>query len=343
MVAGTEQGALVISLDFELHWGVRDLTPLDHTERARLLAARAAIPHILQAFGAHDVRATWATVGLLFARSRDEAHACRPPRIPHYRQSEFDPYAEVLGSDESDDPFHFAPSLIRQVAQYPGQELGSHSYSHFLPLETGQGEADFEADLQSAQRIAAHSGYQLSSYVFPRNQVRRSYLPMLGQAGFTSYRGNESVASKAPVSFREARRPWRRALRWVDAYWDLNGTQTMAWPQGDNPVAVNASRYLRPYSPALRGLENVRLQRIAGALTRAALDKRIFHLWWHPEDFARETARNIEFLHRVLNVFDQHRRAFGMASLSMRDVGAAVNPTVHNRETELHSTLGFER
>jgi len=319
VTGGLGQGALVISLDFELHWGVRDHRPLDAAERRRLLAARGVVPGILSAFREHAVRATWATVGFLFARSREEALECRPRHMPHYEQVALDPYCESLGRGETDDPFHFAPSLIRQVAQEPGQEVGSHSYSHYYSLEQGQSEAEFKADVASAKRIAENSGYRLRSYVFPRNQVRGSYLPILGQAGFQSYRGTEPAAAKAPVTFREQRRPWLRALRLMDAYWDVNGPQTVDWPASGKPAPVDASRYLRPFAPALRALEDTRLRRIASAMKRAAIEKRIFHLWWHPEDFAGHPRRNLDFLQRVLNVFDRYRREYGMVSLSMSE------------------------
>jgi peptidoglycan/xylan/chitin deacetylase (PgdA/CDA1 family) len=313
-------GALVISLDFELHWGVRDHRPLEAAERRRLLSARDTVPGILQVFREYSIRATWATVGLLFAASREEAQHFRPRHIPKYQQSDLDPYCETLGRDESDDPFHFAPSLIRAIAQEPGQEIGSHSYSHYYSLEAGQGAQEFAADVSSAQQIAAARGHQLRSYVFPRNQVRASYLPILGDAGFHSYRGTEPVASKAPVTFNEQRRPWLRALRLLDAYANIHGPQTVAWPQGNPPFPVDSSRYLRPYSSKLRGLEGARLQRIAAAMRSAALEKRIFHLWWHPEDFAGDPPRNLAFLAQVLRIFDTLRREHNMLSLSMSDV-----------------------
>jgi peptidoglycan/xylan/chitin deacetylase (PgdA/CDA1 family) len=329
---GIGQGALIISLDFELHWGVRDHRPLDAPERRRLLAARAVVPEILNAFREHKVRATWATVGLLFARSREEAEACRPQSLPKYERRELNPYCESLGRDEEDDPFHFAPSLVRTIAQQPGQEVGSHSYSHYHSLEAGQGEHEFSADVASAKRIAENSGCRLRSYVFPRNQVRAGYLPALAAAGFCTYRGTEQAASKASVPFSEQRRPWSRALRLADAYWDVNGPQTWEWPRGGDPVApapiaVAASRYLRPFTPALRALEGVRLERIAQAMKQAAGEKRIFHLWWHPEDFAPHPERNLDFLHRVLHTFEECRREWGMVSLSMDDVTSVEQAT----------------
>jgi peptidoglycan/xylan/chitin deacetylase (PgdA/CDA1 family) len=320
-MSGEMRGAFVISLDFELYWGVRDHRRLDPPERKRLLAARSVVPKILAAFRDHEIRATWATVGLLFARSREEAYSCRPEHVPSYRQAELDPYVERMGRDESEDPFRFAPSLIRVIEQEAGQEIGSHSYSHYYSLEEGQSEKEFKADIAGAIRIAENSGYQLRSYVFPRNQVSRHYLPILRQAGFHAYRGTEPAASKTPVTYREQRRPWLRVLRLADTYWDLNGPQTVAFPKDRHLARLGASRYLRPFSPALSSLESMRLHRIATAMKSAAREGRIFHLWWHPEDFAGHPDRNIDFLHRVLNMFDKCRNEDGMASLSMGDVG----------------------
>src|SRR5262245_13071649 len=58
-------GALVISLDFELHWGVRDKRPVDGSYRENLLGAREAIPRMLDLFEEFGIAATWATVGFL--------------------------------------------------------------------------------------------------------------------------------------------------------------------------------------------------------------------------------------------------------------------------------------
>lgn len=340
MTGCVTSGALVISLDFELHWGVRDHRPLDSAERKRLLAARAVIPGILRIFREHRIRATWATVGLLFARSREEAEDCRPPHLPKYDRAELNPYFETLGCGESEDPFHFAPSLIRDISEQPGQEIGSHSYSHYYSLEAGQGAVEFESDLVGASLIGKRSGYCLRSYVFPRNQVCHSCLPILSRTGFTSYRGTEPATTKAPVTFQEQRRPWNRALRLIDAYWNLNGAQTVKWPAADRPVPINASRYLRPYCSSLRALEAARLKRIAGAMTDAAVKGQLFHLWWHPEDFANEPERNLDFLNRVLSIFDRRRRQYGMTSLSMGDVSDAVKHSAHKPGVVLEAAVG---
>jgi peptidoglycan/xylan/chitin deacetylase (PgdA/CDA1 family) len=317
-------GAMVISLDFELHWGVRDHTSLDEAEGARLLAARTAIPRILDLFDEFSICATWATVGLLFARSKKEAEVYRPAKRPNYRDAQLDPYRERLGDDERSDPFHFAPSIIAQIAERRGQEIASHSFSHYYCMEAGQSGADFEADLKSAIAIAANSGYTLRSYVFPRNQVNVDYLASLQRSGIRAYRGNEPVLSKRAAPFALQRRVWNRIARLSDSCIDLYGDQTSAWPPFQALTSIPASRYLRPYRPAFHRLQSLFLRRIRKAMKHAAEHAEIFHLWWHPEDFAA-SEHNLLLLRQVLEMFDNYRTQCGMVSLSMSDVVTRVD------------------
>lgn len=318
------QGAFVISLDFELHWGVRDHRPLSRLERSRLLAARATIPSILDLFEEFSVSATWATVGLLFARSREEAEAFAPQRKPHYADPRLNAYSERLGKDEVEDPFHFAPSLIADIARRKGQEIGSHSFSHFYSMEPGQTAAEFEADVRSAVAIAANAGHTVTSYVFARNQVNPAYLPILQLAGMSGYRANEPTRIKGAAPFKEQQRMNRRLGRLLDAYIDLCGPQTTLSPRMRRPFALHASRYLRPYDPRTAVFEPLLLKRIGQAMQHAAAHAEVFHLWFHPEDFAPFVNENLRLLRRVLQLFANQRNKHGMLSRSMRELSGPV-------------------
>ena len=68
---GSRPPALVVSIDVELRWGLRDLIPPDGgAYRENLLGARRALPRLLDLFRAYDVGATWAMVGLLMPAIR---------------------------------------------------------------------------------------------------------------------------------------------------------------------------------------------------------------------------------------------------------------------------------
>jgi hypothetical protein len=127
-------GALVISLDFEQHWGMRDHVDIHSAAFAELASSRRVVSDLAALFAGRRIHATWATVGFLFASTSAELSAHLPERRPSYRDGRFDPYVEPVGDDETSDPEHLAGSLVDLVAGTPGQEVASHTFSHFYCL-----------------------------------------------------------------------------------------------------------------------------------------------------------------------------------------------------------------
>lgn len=323
-----DYGALVISLDFELLWGVRDMYPPDGgAYRANLLGGRQVISQLLDLFEQYDVAATWATVGMLFASSRAELQRFQPAILPHYDDARLCPYNEPLGVDEAADPLHFARTLIDAIQARPKQEIGTHTFSHFYCLEPGCSEAAFAADLASATAIAAHCGVRLRSIVFPRNQHNPAFDDLLIRAGITTYRGTERHPLYRATRTADYNRVYRRGGRLLDAYVGLSGSNITSWsdvPQANGLCNVPASCFLRPVVPRLRRLERLRLRRIGHAIERAAISGGIFHLWWHPHNFGVHQNDNLTFLRYVLDIFDRCRTHYGMQSFSMAGIAEAV-------------------
>jgi hypothetical protein len=319
-------GALVISLDFELHWGIRDHADRTTAAYADLAPSRQVVTELAARFEERAVRATWATVGMLFASSRAEIDAARPARRPAYRRPELDPYVEPVGESEADDPEHLAGSLVRQLAALPGQEVASHTFSHFYCLEDGPSERDFRADLDAAQAMAAPLGLALTSLVLPRNQWNPGYARAVLESGFTCIRGPQpSFGHRARA--QEGHGALDRAGRLVDTYAGLAPPPTTGWDEvlgPDGLCDVPASAFLRPYSPGRRRLEPLRLRRLRSGLRDAARRGRIFHLWWHPQNFARHPQASYALLDQVLDEFDRLAHSDGLRSMTMRDVATDV-------------------
>lgn len=313
-------GALVISLDFELHWGVRDHTPTDGPHRKVLLNTPNAIEAMLELFTEFEVAATWATVGFLFANSREEFEKYRPEVLPEYDNDKLDPYQEPTGTDERDDPLHFASSLIEQIRNTPRQEIGTHTFSHFYCGEPGATPEAFRADLQAALRIASERSIELRSIVFPRNQAGSEYVKIAKELGIDVYRGNPTQWHWRVEDSQQGRQPLRRIARLLENWLPVSGDTTVSWKTvvGKDGVAnVAASRFLRPYEPRFSALESFRLKRIAAGIRHAAKQGRIFHLWWHPHNFGAYLDENLLFLRKVLEVFAECRERHAMQSLSM--------------------------
>ena len=313
-------GTFVVSLDFELHWGVRDhRTVADY--RDNLLGVRRAIPALLTLFSEFGVRATWATVGFLFFETIDELLAAIPAELPHYADRKLDPYAALneVGRDEAEDPFHFAPSLIRQIQTTAGQEIATHTFCHYYAGVPGPSLESFRADIRAAKSAGQHLGVEIKSVVFPRNQVSIPHIRICAEEGLIAYRGVESdpyvAAGNSLVD---------RAKRFADAYVNLAGPCCGVPCKLDSLeiVSVPQSRFLRPANPRLQLLDGLRLSRILSSMTFAAQNQLLFHLWWHPHNFGVNTDLNLSFLRAILEHYRALNGRLEFQSLTMAEVAA---------------------
>lgn len=317
----------MISLDFELHWGVRDRHGPGSPYLENVIGGRAAIPRILGLFRRFEIHATWAAVGMLGCRNRHEWEALRPDPLPRYRDPRLSPYDELVGEDEDADPLHFAPSLLGEIAESPGQEVGSHTFSHYYCLEPDQSRDEFVADLRSVQSV--HRSLDLpppTSIVFPRNQINRDYLAVLPDHGFRVFRGNQRAWMYRHGDGPTVRRR-HRAGRLIDAYRPVSGHHLTSWEDMLLPNGlcdVPASLFLRPRPDVGSTTARLQRRRILSAMAEAAQQGRIFHLWWHPHNFGRAQDANLQFLEGLLEEFARLRAQHGMVSASMSEVAATV-------------------
>lgn len=318
-------GVFTISLDFELAWGFLDRPDLAAYE-ANLRGGRTAVPAMLDLFEHHGVHATWATVGLLMHEDRQEFLANVPELVPTYDNPFLDPYRHVQVHQDLDRDLYLAPELVNLIRSVPGQEIGSHTYCHYYCLEPGQTREQFQADLLAAVVMARRRGLSLRSLVFPRNQSNPDYFDLLPTVGIECYRGNEQNPIYRAAS-GTGQKAWMRATRLLDSYLPLTGHNTYK-PQRlaqSHPYNVPASRFLRPHFQLGAWLEPLRRRRITRSMTHAARSGHLFHLWWHPHNFGRQTRQNLTFLSGILEHFETLRQAHGMVSLNMGEVATMLD------------------
>jgi peptidoglycan/xylan/chitin deacetylase (PgdA/CDA1 family) len=309
----------VISLDFELMWGVRDhLGVAEYGANVR--GVREAIPRLLDLFERSGIRATWATVGFLFCETRDELIASLPILRPDYRQKHLSNYSYLaeIGHNDTDDPHYFGFRLLKNIQSCPGQEIATHTFSHYYCLEEGQTPSQFKADIDAAIAVARRQGIELKSIVFPRNQYATEHLAIAHQAGLRTFRGNESSWLYLPARV-DAQSKLRRAGRLADQYINITGHHIQQPTQIGGLTEIASSRFLRPHSRAFAPLDGRRLLRIERAINAAADQRGIFHLWWHPHNFGVNLDENLEFLGAILNQFKKARDSHGMKSARMDD------------------------
>ncbi|PVY43020.1 polysaccharide deacetylase family protein [Pontibacter virosus] len=311
-----------ISLDFELYWGIFDKVPL--SERKQYFQnTRRVIPEMLAIFEQQQVQVTWATVGMLFAKDWTDWTTAIPALRPSYHNDHLSAYRlkEEFGRDCSLNNFFFAPELVEQIKQTIYQEMATHTFAHYYCQEAGQTLDQFRQDLQAAQGIAARQGMRLESLVFPRNQYNEQYLSVCREEGIKTVRSNPSDWFwKQTVEDKLSKRIFRTG----DAYLPL-GKRT-SFPLSSLklkeglPLAIPASRFLRPVNGKRDILNKLRLQRILSEMTVAAKRKECYHLWWHPHNFGSFPERSMADLRIIIEHYKKLQEQYGMQSMSMRGI-----------------------
>lgn len=315
------QGIFTISIDFEIHWGVSDHRTIASYEE-NLRNEPVAVKRLLELFERRNIHATWATVGMLFCRNKKELFDMVPAaNRPTYNVSKLSNYlvAEEAGEDEASDPYHFASSVMQGIVKTSGQELSTHTYSHYYCLEPGQTPEQFGHDLAAARKLLEREGVQPVSIVFPRNQYNAGYLEECRKNGFYCYRGNYPSWIYRPQA-KSTESKWKRAARFIDTYLPLAGQRYVHVSKEDGLVNVPASCFLRPYNKKFAFLDKLRIRRIKTEMEAAAKKNAVYHLWWHPHNFGKDMDKNVEILEIILDHFDDLAARYGMRSLNMKEI-----------------------
>jgi hypothetical protein len=309
---------LIISLDFELHWGRFDKIPLSGA-LDYYRGAREAIPRMLAFFDHYGIHATWATVGSLMAENEEEWRHYAPIHLPAYQHSRYSAYHWFDSQDKIYEEALFAPDLVKEVMACPHQEIGSHTFSHYYTCEMGQNIEQFRADLLAAKKIAKDKfGVNLESLVFPRNQVDFSSLQVVSEEGFKTARTNPN-----DWYWRNTHREniIKRLFRTGDTLVALGEKTSYTLPQknGSGLMALPASRLLRPYRKTSL-FNQKRITRIKEEMERTAQLGEVYHLWWHPHNFGHHPDENLHFLESILLHFKRLEGEYGMVSRGMGEM-----------------------
>jgi hypothetical protein len=303
------QPCVVISLDFELRWGVHHRLGCNiDTYRANIENVRIIVPALLKMFTERGVHATWAYVGAVGCSGWNEFFE-RAPSSPKYTNTDlaFNPrFADIDPSGS----LYFAPELVEMIGRSKGQELGTHTFSHVFAREPGFTANDLISDLNAVAKIGIEKfGGAPISLVFPRNQT--AWLETMYQRGIKIYRSNQDG-------------------------WCYDATQS-----GENTMLARSCRLVRDLNPLESSLTDIQ-----SALTQASLFVRfdlpylgwilhferirreiqritcgqVFHLWWHPHNLGGDLSRSLERAQRIADLVSEGVAHARLKSRNMREV-----------------------
>jgi len=238
---------------------------------------------------------------------------------PRYHDQQLNPLHVHTGLDEANDPYHFGSSLIAEIMNTAGQELGSHTYSHYYTLEPGASVEVFTKDLQEAKKVLNAP----TSLVLPRNQYHEGMLAAAYAEGITVARSNPQDWFWQ-TSAQSSESLWKKVMRTLDHYFPLSKDTSFHVDEliqkPDQPLLLPASRFLRPPGIIDRIFQKRKLVRIKKEMTIAAQKGHVYHLWWHPHNFAVDTRKSFDELSQILTHFQSLKKDYGMESLNMGEI-----------------------
>lgn len=325
-----KHGSFIISLDFEMMWGVKDIhTPYDTYSNVNVKKVREVISRMLNLFKQYNIHITFATVGLLMFDNKNEALKNIPEKKPSYINKQLSPYnneyIENIDSDYAE--LYFAPDIIKQLQNYSYAEIATHTFSHYNCWAKGQTLDEFDADIKATIQTTKLKGLNSPlSIVFPRNNVSSEYIEICNLNGIKSYRGNpKHFYSKSNSKIKTL---WQRCMRILDCYINVSGKSTFKYDtltKVSSVLNIPSSRFLRPYNNTLRFLEPFKITRIKREIIHAARKGELYHLWWHPHNFGCNIEENLKNLESILQCYTECHKKYGMESYTMTEFYNTIN------------------
>jgi hypothetical protein len=280
------------------------------------------IQRTLGLFERYEIHATWAIVGLLAHDSIYELMSKNATTELNYSNKSYSPFPltkEKYGDFEPE--ILLGKSEIKTILNTNNQELASHTYSHLYALENGITTSDFEVDCTKMTEIGEQLGLDFTSIVFPRNQLNPSFLAVCKQNGITAFRGNQETYFWNNSPFQKEGL-FKKMGRVLDAYFPISTTKSYNIDQlklVEGVLNVPANRFFRPVSNK-NWLEKRKIRRIKAEMKKAAENQTIYHLWWHPHNFAKNLEASLSQLEEILAYAVLLNEKSGFVSLNLSEI-----------------------
>ena len=319
-----KHGSFIISLDFEMMWGAIFNDSVKAGYQHRTPYVKKIIPELLRLFKKYNMHATWAIVGGIACSNKEEA-------LLYASSSVKDPYSEQSLKDfirripENCADLYFNKNLVNAIAMTKGQEIGTHTFSHFYYFEHGTPQIKLKDELVSSCNVLnTFEMVNVKTLVLPKNQVSEDIYSSMHEMGLSIIRGIQRNKRFNKTS------KFLKYLRFIDAYIPICGDASYEYSEifHDGIFDCRASRFWRTYLSKLSFLEPLKIYRIKRELTFAAKHNRVYHLWFHPHNLSSDYEKNLKQLEKLLIHFKKLENKYGMQSLNMCECASYVKELV---------------
>ena len=324
------RGIFTISIDTEMAWGTFDCG--GHISfRKAYDQYRPIIQKLLGLFEKYEIQATWAIVGHLFLDRCEKENGIVHPNIlrPRYDWYPKDWFSEDPGTNIQKDSIWYGKDIVEMILRCrTSQDIGSHSFSHIVYSDPKSSKEIVQLDLTQCLMLATEKNIKLKSFVFPRNAI--AHLDLLERHGFRAYRSHPELKN-----VRTHHVPlWRRG------YILLKDMIPLSPPVHEIVKDTHYSLLNIPASMQFRymyGLSqfifpHVRYLKAKQGLKKAVSQKKNFHLWLHPINFAWKSEMLFKEFEKILQYATCLRSQDQLDILSMAEISEKI-PSLDTKDT----------
>tara|TARA_Y100000389_G_C17453180_1_gene516221 strand:- start:454 stop:1401 length:948 start_codon:yes stop_codon:yes gene_type:complete len=301
---------VVISLDFELRWGVQDVYHADFDSYAQnILSVRETIPIVLKMFSERRIHATWATVGALALQGWDEFFSL-DIALPNYANECLNVDLEKMAAIDPSGDFYYAPDLVDKIVKTKFQELGSHTFTHAYMLEEGVTIKNVVDQHDLVEEIWLKK-YDLRprSLVFPRNQC--GFIEALNATSIEIYRKTPNIWYEQYFRHYSIAQI-ARLFKILDSI--LVSKKVASDGISDRPCQIIFVRF-----DLHQALWNRHLSKIANHIGKLQGNE-VLHLWWHPHNLGYDINLCILRLEELLEIVAVRVDFGSLRSLNMGEL-----------------------
>ena len=310
------RGLFVLSQDCEMLWGMRD-HETKNTYGEYVVNGHATMIKVLSLFKKYNIHCTWGYVGLCIPRSKREIENYLPHNEPSYNREELNNYSYLRSdyTNEGSDDFYYSGDVINEILKVEGQEIGSHSFSHYYCMEEGQTIEQFRNDIKSSvEVIHDFTGSYPKSFIFPRNQVNDDYLCVLKEYGFVAYRGEQRYYTAKKTLAAKVK---RALYRYVSLFAKRPCYELLIKEEDLHNIPLSCHfQFFRGGSEFLNKLQLLTIKR---TMTYCAQKGLVFHLGFHPHNLGMYTDKNLEILEGILQHYTCLQKRYDFKSVNMAE------------------------
>jgi hypothetical protein len=261
----------------------------------------------------YDISATWAIVGHLFLDECKIENNVKHSNIPRSQYSwyEMDWFAADPCTNLEKDPIWYGKDIVDKIINCSVyQEIACHSFSHILFGDKHSKRETVQADLRQCIDAAKLKEIEMESFVFPRNSI--GYIDELANHGFKCFRGLD------PVWYENFPSKTRKVCHIIDQLFSFTPPVSLAIEEQGLLNVPGSMIYLsrdgfRKYIPI-----KSRVKKAKKGIHKAATEKKIFHLWFHPFNIATDPENLLNGLEEIIKEVDALRKK---GELSVKTMG----------------------